>query len=141
MAPKQQKRKAGMTGETPGPEADATGQTIEWPIRRYRSSGEVLAINDVVVREQRIELVVNNTHLLAMLALPRDVEALALGFLVSEGLCRDRKHLPEIKFDWREEVKRRRADKEGIRRKNVEFLKFLARIEGRPQLTIATWAN
>lgn len=80
-------------------EHEAAGSIIEWPIRRYRRSGEVTALNDVVVREQRIQLVLNGTPLLAMLALPRDVQALALGFLVSEGLCRDRKRLPEIEFD------------------------------------------
>jgi FdhD protein len=56
-------------------------------------------MNDRVVREQRIELVLNETPVLAMLALPRDVEALAVGFLVSEGLWQDRKRLPQIRFD------------------------------------------
>ncbi len=95
----QKERVPDPTPEDQRPEDRATEQTLEWPIRRYRRSGEVTALNDVVVREQRIELVVNGTRLLAMLALPRDVEALALGFLVSEGLCRDRKRLPEIEFD------------------------------------------
>ena len=80
-------------------EADAIRQTIEWPIRRYRRSGEPIALNDKVVREQRIELVLNGTPLLALLALPRDVEALAVGFLVSEGLWRDRDRLPGVRFD------------------------------------------
>ncbi len=79
-------------------EAEAAGQVIEWPIRRYRS-GQQTSLVDKVVREQRIELVVNNAPLLAMLALPRDVEALALGFLVSEGLCPDRDRLPKVHFD------------------------------------------
>lgn len=57
------------------------------------------ALNDKVVCERRIELVVNDVPLLAMLALPRDMEALALGFLVSEGLWRDRRKLPEVHFD------------------------------------------
>jgi FdhD protein len=78
---------------------EAAGLTVEWPIRRYRSSGEQTALQDIVVREQRIWLVLNGTPLLALLALPRDVEALALGFLVSEGLWRDRNRLPEVRFD------------------------------------------
>jgi FdhD protein len=52
-----------------------------------------------MVQERRIELVLNEKPLLAMLALPHDVEALALGFLVSEGLWRDRKQLPDVRFD------------------------------------------
>lgn len=80
-------------------DATTDGQTIDWPIRRYRRAREVTALHDKVIREQRIELVLNDTPLLAMLALPCDVEALALGFLVSEGLWRDRDRLPEVRFD------------------------------------------
>ncbi|MCK4659934.1 MAG: formate dehydrogenase accessory sulfurtransferase FdhD [Phycisphaerae bacterium] len=80
-------------------EAQARAQTIEWPIRRHYRSGEQSVLNDPVVREQRIELVLNDVPLLAMLALPRDIEALALGFLVSEGLLQDRRKLPEVHFD------------------------------------------
>ena len=83
--------------EEPGPAAD--GPTIDWPIRRWRRSGRPEALQDKVVEERRIELVLNGVPLLAMLALPRDVEALALGFLVSEGLWQDRHRLPEVRFD------------------------------------------
>ncbi len=82
-----------------GANAEAADQMIAWPIRRYSPAGECTAVNDRLVRERRIELVVNDTPLLAMLALPRDVEALALGFLISEGLCRDRRAMPEVHFD------------------------------------------
>ena len=75
-------------------------ETVSWPIRRFRRAGrEHEALHDPVVQEQRIELVINGVPLLAMLALPRDVEALAVGFLVSEGLWRDRDRLPEVHFD------------------------------------------
>jgi len=80
-------------------EIEARRQTLDWPIRRYDGSGRPTALNDQVVREQRIELVLNGTPLLAMLALPRDIEALAVGFLISEGLWRDRQVLPEVFFD------------------------------------------
>ncbi|HUU85873.1 MAG TPA: formate dehydrogenase accessory sulfurtransferase FdhD [Phycisphaerae bacterium] len=80
-------------------ERAARDQTIEWPIRRYHRSGRQTALQDRVVREQRVELLLNGVPLLAMLALPRDVEALALGFLVSEGLWRDCQRLPEVCFD------------------------------------------
>ena len=52
-----------------------------------------------MVKERRIELVLNGTPLLAMLALPREVEALVLGFLVSEGLWLERTRLPELHYD------------------------------------------
>ncbi len=88
-----------QSGVSAEQEAEVVGQTIEWPIRRYNRSGQQTALNDRVVREQRIELVLNGSPVLAMLALPRDVEALALGFLVSEGLWRDYEQLPEVCFD------------------------------------------
>lgn len=74
-------------------------QTVTWPIRRFSRSGRHEALGDTVVKEQRIELVLNGAPLLAMLALPRDVEALAIGFLVSEGLWRHRRELPAVRFD------------------------------------------
>ena len=57
------------------------------------------ALHEKVVKERRIELVLKGAPLLAVLALPCDVEALALGFLVSEGLWRDREQLPGVHFD------------------------------------------
>ena len=80
-------------------EPDPTPLTVEWPIRRYRGPQSPTSLNDKVVQERRIELVLNDRPLLAMLALPHDVEALALGFLVSEGLWHDRGQLPEVWFD------------------------------------------
>ncbi len=80
-------------------EAEARQQTVGWPIRRYRRYGQHTDLNDRVVREQRIEVVLNGAPLLAMLALPRDVEALALGFLVSEGLYAHGEQVPQIYFD------------------------------------------
>ena len=72
---------------------------MRWPIRRFRGADRCEALEDLVVREQRIELVLNGTPLLAMLALPREVEALVLGFLVSEGLWLERSRLPELQYD------------------------------------------
>jgi FdhD protein len=78
---------------------DSEPVTISWPIRRLRRSGPQEALDDLVVAERRLELVLNGEPLLAMLALPRDIEALALGFLVSEGLWGRRDTMPDIHFD------------------------------------------
>jgi len=86
-------------GSTNQPESNVRHLTVDWPVRRFRRHVKDTALIDQVVREQRIELVLNDTPLLAMLALPRDVEALALGFLVSEGLWRERSRLPEVRYD------------------------------------------
>lgn len=58
------------------------------PIRRFGPDGAVSAA-DKVVTEARIELDVNDGQLrLAMLALPTELEALAVGFLLGEGALR-----------------------------------------------------
>ena len=89
-----------MMDSTPVHSEDRTpDQTIVWPIHRYQRTGERALVGDAVICEERIELVLNEVPLLAMLALPRDVDALALGFLVSEGLWLDRTRLPEVHFD------------------------------------------
>ena len=60
----------------------------EFPIRRFDSAGATSA-TDKVVTEARIELEVNDGQLrLAMLALPQDLDALAVGFLLGEGALR-----------------------------------------------------
>lgn len=58
------------------------------PARRFEE-GQFSAIADSVVTEARIELDLNDGQLrLAMLCLPRDLEALAVGFLLGEGVLR-----------------------------------------------------
>ena len=60
----------------------------EYPIRRFGPDG-ASAATDKVVTEARVELDVNDGQLhLAMLALPQDLEALAVGFLLGEGALR-----------------------------------------------------
>lgn len=60
------------------------------PIRRFKD-GHWSSLVDPVIREQRIELDVNDGQArIAMLCLPRDLEALAVGFLLGEGALRDR---------------------------------------------------
>ena len=85
--------------EADGGEDIARPVTMAWQVCRYEGSGPAALVGDQVIREERIELVLNGSPLLAMFALPRDVEALALGFLVSEGLLRDHRQLPDICYD------------------------------------------
>ncbi|MHC4982433.1 MAG: formate dehydrogenase accessory sulfurtransferase FdhD, partial [Planctomycetota bacterium] len=62
--------------------------TKEYPIRRFEA-GRWSSARDKVVGEVRIELDVNDGELrLAMLSLPSDLEALAVGFLASEAALR-----------------------------------------------------
>ncbi len=72
--------------------------TREQPIRRYKA-GKAEALNDTIITETRIELDINDgEHRMAMLCLARDLEALAVGFLWSEGVLRSRADLHEVKM-------------------------------------------
>jgi len=67
-----------------------------FPIRRFDAGGPSAA-NDKVVTEARIELDINDgRHRLAMLCLPRELEALAVGFLRSEGVLKRREDLLSV---------------------------------------------
>jgi len=70
--------------------------TREHPIRRFES-GRAVSATDPVIREARIELDLNDGQFqIAMLCLPRDLEALAVGFLLSEGALTDAGDLESI---------------------------------------------
>ena len=60
----------------------------DYPTRRFEA-GRAASIPDAVVTEARIELDVNDGQArIAMLCLPADLEALAVGFLTGEGVLR-----------------------------------------------------
>jgi len=68
----------------------------EYPIRRIEA-GKARSAVDKVIAEARIELDVNDGQLrLAMLALPQDLEALAVGFLLGEGALRRVEDLEKV---------------------------------------------
>jgi len=68
------------------------------PIRRF-DGGQWSSAGDPVIREQRIELDVNDGQVrIAMLCLPRDLEALAAGFLLGEGALRSRDDLHDATY-------------------------------------------
>lgn len=67
------------------------------PIRRF-SSGRFASTADDVISETRIELDINDGQLtLAMLCLPQDLEAMAIGFLRGEGVLSKAAEVREIK--------------------------------------------
>ncbi len=70
--------------------------TREQPIRCYRA-GVASARADTLVVETRVELDINDGRLRwAMLCLPENLDALAVGFLRSEGVLRSRADLHEV---------------------------------------------
>ena len=82
--------------EAPQPPADLIQ---DCPIRRFED-GKPKALVDKVITEARIELDLNDSaHSLAMLCLPHDLEALAVGFLIGEGALRQRSELREVRVN------------------------------------------
>jgi len=70
----------------------------EYPIARYEK-GRLTPAKDTVIREARVELVVNDGEMrLAMLCLPRELKELAAGFLRGEGALRRREDLHSAEF-------------------------------------------
>ncbi|KKK50387.1 hypothetical protein LCGC14_3125530, partial [marine sediment metagenome] len=70
--------------------------TEDQPIRRFGPDG-VEAMPDPIIAEARIELDINDgRYRLAMLCLPSDLEALAVGFLFGEGALRERDDLSVV---------------------------------------------
>jgi len=70
----------------------------EEPIRRFEA-GEACSAADRVVTEIRLELDINDGEArLAMLCLPQDLEALAVGFLLGEGVLRRVEDLEQVQL-------------------------------------------
>lgn len=68
----------------------------EYPIRRI-AADRSKAVADKVISEARVELDVNDGQVsLALLCLPQDLEALAVGFLLGEGALRRREDLTSV---------------------------------------------
>ena len=97
--------------------------TEECPIQRFRD-GRAVAESDTVVTEARIELDVNDGALcLAMLCLPQDLEALAVGFLIGEEALKRAEDLQTCVFSpaQRKVVVKGRFDKEVLRRIHLRW--------------------
>jgi len=58
--------------------------------------GMAIEQEDKVASEKGVRLLVNGTYLVSLLCSPADLEAMAMGFLLSEGLLADRRHLSKI---------------------------------------------
>ncbi len=68
-----------------------------------RVSGEnVEGVVDEVASELPVRLVLNNEALVTLLCTPSELEELAVGFLLSEGLLRDKTSLKKLELDEKE---------------------------------------
>ena len=71
----------------------------DYPTRRFEA-GRAASIPDAVVTEARIELDINDGQArIAMLCLPANLEALAVGFLTGEGVLRQPEDLRSVEVE------------------------------------------
>ncbi len=81
-------------------------------------------IEDVVARESPLTIILNNQELVTLLCSPKHLDYLAVGFLVSEGLIRDKDEIKGITVDDRRGVARVET-KEGKELANEAMFKRL----------------
>jgi len=66
------------------------------------SGNNVDGIIDTVASELPVKLVVNNEPLVTLLCTPSELQELAVGFLLSEGILRDRSSINKLEIDEKE---------------------------------------
>jgi FdhD protein len=62
---------------------------VEMPVRRWNAGGETDIVTDRLVTEHTVELAAGGAVLARLQCLPADLEDLAVGFLLAEGLLED----------------------------------------------------
>ena len=75
--------------DTEGLGVSAIPRVIELPVRRWKEGAPLEVVTDQLVAEHTLELAVGNTVLVRLQCLPADLEDLAVGFLLAEGLVED----------------------------------------------------
>jgi FdhD protein len=81
--------------------ASGTRLTIERITREGRQE-----VGDFVTEEMPLTIILNNQELVTLLCSPRDLNYLAVGFLVSEGLLRGKEEIKSVLVDNRRGVAR-----------------------------------
>jgi FdhD protein len=85
---------------------DSTGQpgTVEQPVLRHRGA-TTQAVTDHVGQEWPVALVFNGISHAVMMCTPRDLEAFAVGFAISEGIVGRNADIQDIEVELREDGK------------------------------------
>ncbi len=79
------------------------GQTEEINILRI-SSEEKDTEKDLIIKEVSFTILVNRQELITLLCSPQKLEFLAVGFLLSEGLVRNKNEIKDIRLDREREI-------------------------------------
>ena len=66
-------------------------------IIKFRGNSKEL-VDDILVREIKLEIIINNKRFGAVMATPTDCEALAIGYLTSENIITSKADIQSIKL-------------------------------------------
>lgn len=91
------------------------------PITKIKN-GKKVTFEDTLVREIKLEIIVNNERIGAVMSTPTDSEALGVGYLMSEAIIKDMKDIKniELKKDGMELHVEALIDKSSIKRLNAQ---------------------
>ena len=91
---------------------------------RFTEEGKS-SIEDTIIIESPLTIVLNNQELVTLLCTPSNLKYLAIGFLVSEGLLKDRDDIKNILVDDRRGIVRVDTGEQEETDKDVVFKRFI----------------
>ena len=94
------------------------------PILRLTEAGKGSA-DDIVVREFPLTIVLNNQELVTLLCSPKNLDYLAVGFLSSEGLLKNKDDIKKITIDDQRGVVRVETEAENKQAGELLFKRFI----------------
>lgn len=89
------------------------------------TEGSRTNIEDIVAREFPLTIILNNQELVTLLCSPKDLDYLAVGFLFSEGLLRDKEEIKDIKVDDQRGVVRVETKEDTALANELVFKRFI----------------
>ncbi len=95
--------------------------TYNAPITKVKN-GKKIAFEDTLVREIKLEIIVNGRRIGAVMSTPMDSEALGIGYLMSEAIIKDVNDIEnmELKADGMELHVKAKIDEQNAKRLNAE---------------------
>jgi len=94
------------------------------PILRL-TEGERHNVEDVIAREFPLTIILNNQELITLLCSPTDLKYLAIGFLISEGLLKNKGEIRKLIVDERSGVARVETEASGEPLNDVLFKRLI----------------
>ncbi len=83
------------------------------------------SLTDVVAREMPVTIIFNNQELVTLLASPKDLNYLAVGFLFSEGLINNKNDIKKILVDGGKGVVRLETDEDAAQAGEMVFRRII----------------